>query len=110
MNPPFSRSIGLGADSHAAVRHLQAALRRLQPGGRLVAVMPDWFGPNARMRDLFETTLRDVSVRTSIRLEKCYLKHGPSIAFRLFVLDKVVGGAHPGPIPPASTHEFLGNR
>src|SRR3546814_16299324 len=78
MNPPFSRSIGLGADSHAAVRHLQAALRRLQPGGRLVAVMPDWFGPNARMRDLFETTLRDVSVRTSIRLEKCYLKHGKS--------------------------------
>src|SRR3546814_6135496 len=93
MNPPFSRSIGLGADSHAAVRHLQAALRRLQPGGRLVAVMPDWFGPNARMRDLFETTLRDVSVRTSIRLEKCYLKHGTSIAVRLFVIAKVVGGA-----------------
>src|SRR3546814_19643323 len=95
MNPPFSRSIGLGADSHAAVRHLQAALRRLQPGGRLVAVMPDWFGPNARMRDLFETTLRDVSVRTSIRLEKCYLKHGTSIAVRLFVLHKAVGGALP---------------
>src|SRR3546814_21118048 len=30
MTPPFSRSIGLGAHSHAAVRHLQAALRRLQ--------------------------------------------------------------------------------
>src|SRR3546814_2271743 len=23
MNPPFSRSVGLGADAHAAVRHLQ---------------------------------------------------------------------------------------
>jgi hypothetical protein len=108
MNPPFSRSMGLGADSHAAVRHLQAALRRLQPGGRLVAVMPDWFGPNARMRDLFETTLRDVSVRTSVRLEKCYLKHGTSIAVRLFVIDKVVGGAVPATIQRGSIRELLG--
>lgn len=108
MNPPFSRSVGLGPDSHAAVRHLQAALRRLQPGGRLVAVMPDWFGPNARMRDLFETTLRDVSVRTSVRLEKCYLKHGTSIAVRLFVIDKVVGGTIPVTIQRGSIREMLG--
>src|SRR3546814_8023783 len=70
--------------------------------------MPDWFGPNARMRDLFETTLRDVSVRTSIRLEKCYLKHGTSIAVRLFVIDKVVGGAIPVTIQRASIRELLG--
>jgi len=108
MNPPFSRSVGLGADSHAAVRHLQAALRRLQSGGRLVAIMPDWFGPNARMRDLFETTLRDVSVRTSVRLEKCYLKHGTSIAVRLFVIDKVPGGAFPATIQRASIRELIG--
>uniref|UniRef100_UPI0030C7DB88 strawberry notch family protein n=1 Tax=Rhizorhapis sp. SPR117 TaxID=2912611 RepID=UPI0030C7DB88 len=107
MNPPFSRSVGLGADSHAAVRHLQAALRRLQSGGRLVAIMPDWFGPNARMRDLFETTLRDVSVRTSVRLEKCYLKHGTSIAVRLFVIDKVPGGAFPATIQRASIRELI---
>jgi 16S rRNA G1207 methylase RsmC len=62
MNPPFSRSVGRGADDYAAVRHLQAALRRLQPGGRLVAIMPDWFGPSARMREQYETILRDVSV------------------------------------------------
>lgn len=108
MNPPFSRSVGLGADSHAAVRHLQAALRRLQPGGRLVAIMPDWFGPNARMRDLFETTLRDVSVRTSVRLEKCYLKHGTSIAVRLFVIDKVAGAAIPATIQRASIRDLIG--
>src|SRR3546814_18647304 len=60
------------------------------------------------MRDLFETTLRDVSVRTSIRLEKCYLKHGTSIAVRLFVIDKVVGGAIPVPIQRASIRELLG--
>ncbi len=107
MNPPFSRSVGLGSDSHAAIRHLQAALRRLQSGGRLVAIMPDWFGPNARMRDLFETTLRDVTVRTSIRLEKCYTKHGTSIAVRLFVIDKVPGGAIPSTIQRSSIRELI---
>ena len=91
MNPPFSRSVGRGADDYAAVRHLQAALRRLQPGGRLVAIMPDWFGPSARMREQYETILRDVSVLAAVRLEKCYLKHGTSIAVRLFVIDKVPG-------------------
>ncbi len=108
MNPPFSRSIGLGADAHAAVRHLQAALRRLSPGGRLVAIMPDWFGPNARMRDLFETSLREVHVRTSVRLEKCYLKHGTSIAVRLYVIDKVPGGAIPATIQRSSIRELIG--
>lgn len=107
MNPPFSRSVGRGADAHAAVRHLQAALGRLQPGGRLVAIMPDWFGPNARMRDLFETTLRDVSVRTSVRLEKCYLKHGTAIAVRLFVIDKVPGRAIPATIQRASVRDLI---
>jgi len=108
MNPPFSRSLGWGADAHAAVRHLQAALRRLRTGGRLVAIMPDWFGPNARMRDLFETTLRDVCVRTSVRLEKCYLKHGTSIAVRLFVIDKLPGGAIPATIQRASIRDLIG--
>lgn len=108
MNPPFSRSVGLGADSHAAVRHLQAALRRLQTGGRLVAIMPDWFGPNARMRDLFETTLREVTVRTSVRLEKCYLKHGTSIAVRLFVIDKVPGGAIPATVQRSAIRDLIG--
>lgn len=67
MNPPFSRSVGRSADDYAAVRHLQAALRRLQPGGRLVAIMPDWFGPSARMREQYETILRDVSVLAAVR-------------------------------------------
>ncbi|WP_029548040.1 strawberry notch-like NTP hydrolase domain-containing protein, partial [Sphingobium yanoikuyae] len=108
MNPPFSRSLGRGADDYAAVRHLQAALRRLLPGGRLVAIMPDWFGPSARMRDQYETVLRDITVRTSVRLEKCYLKHGTSIAVRLYVIDKVPGRAPPAVIQRSSVAELLG--
>ncbi|WP_084718442.1 strawberry notch-like NTP hydrolase domain-containing protein [Sphingomonas sanxanigenens] len=91
MNPPFSRSIGRGDDDYAAVRHLQAALKLLAPHGRIVAIMPDWFGPTGRMRDLFQATLRDMTLRTALRLEKCYGKHGTSIAVRLYVIDKAAG-------------------
>ena len=108
MNPPFSRSLGRGADDYAAVRHLQAALRHLRPGGRLVAIMPDWFGPSARMRDLFHTTLREAWVRTSIRLEKCYGRHGTSITVRMFVIDKQPGGAFPTTLQRANVEDLLG--
>lgn len=91
MNPPFSRSLGRGTDHLAAVRHLAAAITHLRPGGRIVAVMPDWFSRSAKMREIFESTLAPVTVRTSIRLEQAYTKHGTSIAVRLYVLDKMPG-------------------
>ena len=91
MNPPFSRSLGRGHDDFAAARHLQAALRRLAPCGRVVAIMPDWFSNGARLREVFTETLRDCTVQTSIRLERGLAKHGTSIAVRLYVIDKVPG-------------------
>ncbi|OYW84405.1 MAG: methylase, partial [Sphingobium sp. 32-64-5] len=97
MNPPFSRSLGRGADHLAAVRHLAAAITHLGAGGRIVAIMPDWFAPSARMREIFENTLARVTVQSSIRLEQAYTRHGTSIAVRLYVLDKV-----PGTRPPAT--------
>lgn len=107
MNPPFSRSAGRGADEYAAVRHLQAALGILAPGGRLVAIMPNWFGPDARMREQFRTIFREASVHTSLRLEKCYAKHGTSIAVRLFVVDKIPGGKLPVTIARTHLADFL---
>ncbi|MAP45014.1 MAG: methylase [Sphingobium sp.] len=107
MNPPFSRSLGRGVDDLAAVRHLQAALRRLQTGGRLVAIMPDWFGPTTRMRDHYETVLRGSTVQASVRLEGCYLKHGTSIDVRIFVIDKVAGRLAPEVIQGGSIAELL---
>jgi predicted RNA methylase len=88
MNPPFARSLGRGADDLAALRHLQAALRRLRPGGRAVAVMPDWFAPDTRVRAAYEAVLSGCNVRTSLRLAHCYRKHGTDIAVRLYVIDK----------------------
>ena len=91
MNPPFARSLGRGADDLAAMRHLQAAIRRVAPGGRVVAVMPDWFAPSARVKAAYEAVLTGCTVRTSLRLENCYRKHGTSIAVRLYAIDKVPG-------------------
>ncbi|WP_066542478.1 strawberry notch family protein, partial [Sphingomonas sp. CCH18-B1] len=98
MNPPFSRSLGRGADHLAAVRHLSAAITHLRAGGRIVAIMPDWFSPSAKMRQVFDNTLAAVAIRTSIRLEQAYTKHGTSIAVRLYVLDKVPAARAPATI------------
>lgn len=39
MNPPFSTGSGQKRDSNYGFRHVEAALRRLNPGGRLVALL-----------------------------------------------------------------------
>ena len=106
MNPPFSRSLGRGADDFAAVRHLQAALKRLRPGGRLVAIMPDWFAPSARMREAYAQTLQGTSVLVSVRLENSFTKHGTGIAVRLYVIDKVPGTITPSIIQRSSVLEL----
>ena len=107
MNPPFSRSLGRGADPFAAIRHVESALRRLLPGGRVVAILPDWFAPSARMRDVFEHLLAGLSVRTFARLERAYAKHGTSVAVRLLVADKIAGGGRPGLIQRKTVAELL---
>lgn len=43
MNPPYSHGIERGRDGRTGARHLRSALNRLAPGGRLVAIMPEWF-------------------------------------------------------------------
>jgi hypothetical protein len=107
MNPPFSRSVGRGEDDLAALRHLQAAIRRLSKGGRVVAIMPDWFAPSARLKAAYEAVLTGCTVRASLRLEHCYRKHGTDIAVRLYVIDKVAGGTTHTVIQRSSVAEFL---
>ncbi len=107
MNPPFARSVGRGADDLAAARHLQAALRRVRTGGRVVAIMPDWFAPSARLRQVFAAVLAGCSVRTSLRLTGCYAKHGTSIDVRLYVIDKADGAENCLTIERGSVGELL---
>jgi hypothetical protein len=105
INPPFSRSMGRGEDSMAAARHLSAALGRLAPGGRCVAIMPDWFAPGAKACG-FDTAIGRASVQTSCRLDKAYRKHGTGIAVRLYVIDKVPGRSSPATISRSTVTEL----
>ena len=92
MNPPFSVSQSRGEDPNNAARHLRAALVHLLPGGRIVAIMPDWFSPTARNEETFRRTLEGARVVLSLRLDKGgYAKHGTGIAVRMLVIDKVPG-------------------
>ncbi|WP_019054316.1 strawberry notch family protein [Sphingobium xenophagum] len=92
MNPPFSVSQSRGEDQNTAARHLRAALDHMLPGGRIVAIMPDWFSPSARYEETFRRTLEGARVVLSLRLDKGgYAKHGTGIAVRVLVIDKVPG-------------------
>ena len=92
MNPPFSVSQSRGEDPNTAARHLRAAIDHLLPGGRIVAIMPDWFSPSARYEEPFQRTLEGARVVLSLRLDKGgYAKHGTGIAVRVLVIDKVPG-------------------
>ncbi|MEY2927757.1 MAG: hypothetical protein RL367_2234, partial [Pseudomonadota bacterium] len=92
MNPPFSISQSRGEDANTAARHLRSALDHLLPGGRIVAIMPDWFTPSAKYSHAFCHTLEGARLVLSLRLDKgAYAKHGTSIAVRVLVIDKVPG-------------------
>lgn len=92
MNPPFARAAGRGVDRHAAARHLSAALARLAPGGRLVAIMPGSFAPTGT-GSIFRAR---IEARAALRLDLlvapgAFARHGTGVAARLVVLDKVEG-------------------
>ena len=92
MNPPFSVSQSRGEDPNTAARHLRSALDFLRPGGRIVAIMPDWFAPTARGGEAFRHALQGARVALSLRLDKGgYAKHGTGIAVRMLVIDKLAG-------------------
>ncbi|PAX09031.1 strawberry notch family protein [Sphingomonas lenta] len=88
MNPPFARSSGRGNDRHAAARHLRAAIRRLRPNGRLVALMPEGFD----LRAWCAAYRGDVAPRLDAFIDRgAFARHGTGVAVRLVVLDKFAG-------------------
>ncbi|MGD9810682.1 MAG: strawberry notch-like NTP hydrolase domain-containing protein [Sphingobium sp.] len=108
MNPPFSVSQSRGDDPNTAARHLRAALDHLRPGGRIVAIMPDWFSPSARSGEVFRHTLEGARVTLSLRLDKgAYAKHGTGIAVRMLVIDKVAGETSGSTINRQTPSELL---
>jgi hypothetical protein len=90
MNPPFSASPGRGHNRHAGARHLLSALRRLTPGGRMVALTLASFDPRGAAWDDDWRRIRDCAqLVCSIALPgDIYARHGTSVETRLSVLDK----------------------
>ncbi|WBO21749.1 strawberry notch-like NTP hydrolase domain-containing protein [Sphingomonas abietis] len=89
INPPFSHSEGRGRDRFAGARHLRAALVRLAPGGRCVAIMPPNFASDGTAASGYAMVAETVPPRVEITiLGNPYAKHGTSIAVRLLVFDK----------------------
>ena len=88
MNPPYSHGIERGHDGRTGARHLRSAWKRLLPGGRLVAVMPEWFD----LPRFLNGIAGPVTLRLNAEIERGFIKQGTSITTRLLVLDKVDGG------------------
>ncbi|WP_156842499.1 strawberry notch-like NTP hydrolase domain-containing protein [Novosphingobium aquimarinum] len=99
MNPPYSHGIERGHDARTGARHLRSAWSRLANGGRLVAIMPEWFDCPKFLAGL----KGPVSLRLNAAVERAFIKNGTRITTRLLVIDKVGGANEPVAI---RTNEF----
>ncbi|WP_120219137.1 strawberry notch-like NTP hydrolase domain-containing protein [Sphingopyxis sp. FD7] len=85
MNPPYSHGIERGHDSRTGSRHLRSAWNRLASGGRLFAIMPEWFDCARFLAGL----KGPVSLRLNAAVERAFVRQGTGITTRLLVFDKV---------------------
>ena len=93
MNPPFSSSFDRADDRHMASRHLLSAMKRLAPGGRLVAIMPPRFSARGEP-DHWRAFTAQCAIRASIVMDGAvYRKQGTGVETRLIVADKIAGEA-----------------
>ena len=91
INPPYSHGVERGRDGHTGARHLRSAWKRLATGGRLAAVMPEWFD----VHRFLDAALGPITLRLNVAVERGFVRHGTSITTRLVVLDKVEDGPAP---------------
>lgn len=94
MNPPFSQTAGRMGDKkvlETAQVHIEQALNRLEPGGRLVAIVGQGMTMGApKHRAWFQRIGAEHSIRASIGVDgKVYEKYGTTFGTRVYVIDKV---------------------
>jgi hypothetical protein len=97
MNPPFSVAAGVeGRYGAATAEHLRAALARVAPGGRLVAITGEGFRPDRPAGRAAFAALAERGGRLvfSAGLSgRAYAGHGTTFDVRLSVFDRVPGEA-----------------
>lgn len=91
INPPYSHGIERGPDGHTGIRHLRSAWKRLAAGGRMAAIMPEWFD----VYRFLGTVPAPITLHLNIAIERGFAKHGTSITTRLLVFDKADTTAEP---------------
>lgn len=98
MNPPFSSTAGRTSTNKTenAVKHIESALDRLEPGGRLVAVLGRGMENNSKTFGPWWNKLRkEYSIRANVRIDGSnYKKYGTTFDVQLVIIDKV--GAQKG--------------
>lgn len=91
MNPPFSAAgnRGVKKDLMTGARHIEQALARLQPGGRLVAIVGRGMGFKTPTFNHWWGLIRGrYSVKANIAVSgEVYRKYGTSFDTRLLVID-----------------------
>lgn len=113
MNPPFSQTAGrMGAkkDPMVAARHVEQALARLEPGGRLVAIVGRGMAMGQpTYRGWWNKISQNHAVRANIGVDgKVYEKYGTTFGTRLLVIDKVPPtGAKPVTADAQSVDELM---
>ena len=93
MNPPFSQNAGRTGgktDLMTGARHLETALKRLEPGGRLVAIVGRGMSMEApTFKDWWKRIGAANRVRANIEVSgEEYAKYGTKFDNRILVIDK----------------------
>jgi hypothetical protein len=94
MNPPFSATAGRmpgERDTMNGAKHIEEALKRLEPGGRLVAIVGEGMGADKPAFKMWWGKIKkDYTVRANIGIEgKAYVKYGTSFGNQILVIDKI---------------------
>ena len=93
MNPPFSSTAGRikgKTNTKNAILHIEQALKRLEPNGRLVAIVGRGMSENAvSFKDWWNKIKQEYNVRANIGITgNNYMKYGTSFDVQLLVIDK----------------------
>lgn len=103
MNPPFSNAAtrGVKGKTATATRHIEQALARLAPGGRLVAIVGEGMAMDRpAFRAWWQKMRSQFSVRANVQVNGAeYGKYGTTWDNQLVVIDKVAPGQGSANLP-----------